>query len=240
MEPIDIQRVTVLTDVHTFGTGYTSKVIYRLHRDVSASGLQSQPGQPNACGIIAVLFADKMLKAPAAQLLMQSYYPNVEYLTDEVFEMVFSSIQEGIDIYSLNFGSAKVPPQLETKEIMLLNSHLDRSIKDEQHYNFDRESGQVLVNCLMTLQVGEILLFYKMGKYKVISAICREDGRALYIFDCQRHTVIEPQTREKEEFGGFLYEVYRDCAPIVSCIVLIQKFSGENFVLGNCTIATLE
>ena len=99
---IDIQQVEIVSDILTSGCGKPTKIMIKLHQSISASGLQDQPGHPNACSVIALLFADKLLNAPQKTLLGVSY--ERYYLSDEAFEMVLSSIREGLEIYGANFS----------------------------------------------------------------------------------------------------------------------------------------
>ena len=222
-------------DDNYFLTGSTTKFVFKLHKSLSATGMPNYSPQPNACGLIALSLADKILKNPYCHL--KSFIddnPASATLPVPVYQMLSSSIQDGINMYCANYGEQAV--KLDASDITMINSHLEYNIKEELEVN---SAGLIntLAYKIMSLQKEEIILFFRWHNYKVWGIINFLGTRNVIIYDSHSHTTCDRNQASHVEYGGFIYQVGKSHWVIIETLMLLEVDCGK--LEGPCKIVVL-
>ena len=231
----DILRVHCSVDEKYFLTGSTAKFVIKLHKSLSATGMPNYSPRPNACGLITFDFAEKVLRNP--------YLPIKSFIDDNpangtlpplAYQMLSSSIQDGINLYCANYGKRFV--KLDVNDITMITSHLEYQIKEEQEINSET-IVYTLASKIMSLQKEEIILLFRWNDYNVWAITNFHGTHNVLIYDSHSHTTHNQNPASPVEYGGFLYQIAKTYWVIIDTLTLLEVDCGK--LEGPCRIVVL-
>ena len=217
--------------------GRSFKHVMKLHPALSADGYcKSQ----RACGLIAFLFADMMIKGPNIELAhiveSTSNPTSISILiSGSMYIRLLKSIKEGADTYIANYGRNKV--DLQPQDIVLIYSQLGFSIKQEIQTD---ETGtfHTLAHHIMQLQETQMILFIRLEDYRAFTIVNIYKNTQVLIFDSQSHKLAEQGETDEVPCGGIIYQMIKGMVKVVECLSLLEEHCGK--LKGPCKIAILE
>ena len=201
-------------------------LIYRFHMTISNSAM-SDRGRPycSSCSLAALLFANKYKVSPC------QLYSHL--VTDELFSQIKKSIIEGTQICKVNFDQKTT--HLEPKQTLLLCSDLHLKMVDE--VSIDAMVTETMLHHIMNLEQDQIVLFYRMEHYKVLSMITTEDGQKVLIFDPQWHSETD-RDGDIHWYGAHLFCSGRTMENANIIMKIIRNYCGD--MKGKIRLAVLK
>ena len=145
-----------------------------------------------------------------------------EFLTHEMYEIISSSLREGLDIYMANYGDNS--RKLYIKDILLLLSHLGLTLSTETV--LPSVSIEYLATCISCVKDRQILVLIRLHDYNMW-CICRniQHGKII-VLDCQSHKVFDCYQSKEIQYGGVIYTISPEYDAIISTLQVMQKYSG--------------
>ena len=209
----ELQEVYTLFDNKFCETGKTNRYIIHLHPTLSVNYLFCSRNNTHACSLITLLFATKI--DHLTQWPFVRFLELAQILINEVYDIVKSAIQEGSDLYLANYGMKA--QCLSAAEIVFLNRHLGLQLIED--IEIESMPAYTVTSYIMNLKAGQILLFIRMNKYNVWSAV-RGNNEDIIIFDCQS------TVRDGRLDGGMIYNMRRNFFVVMQAITYIQDSGG--------------
>ena len=209
----ELQEVYTLLDLTFWENRKTTKYIIHLHPTLCVNHLCYNTNNIHACGLITLQFARKTDRLTPGCLVR--FYDEALILKNEVYEIVKSAIQEGSELYRASYSLQA--HCLSAAEIVFLNRHLGLQLIED--IEIESMPAYAVTSYIMNLKAGQILLFIRMNKYNVWSAV-RSNNEDIIIFDCQS------TVRDGRLDGGMIYHVYRDAVCVMRALMYIEDHSG--------------
>ena len=223
----DTRHVSISKEPEANTMEEASEVLYRFHVSISDSAV-SEHSKPSCqtCSISALLFAYKYKTNPNEMSL--------DGVSDQLFSQVLDSINEASENVHLNFKGRK--DQLGPTDTLQANSHLGLDLVED--IEIDMSYLDTLVPYIFHIEPSQILLLYRMTRYKVLSILGSDDGQKILIFDPQWHWVTKKNSKKTSWYGAYLFCVLKKVEAIEEALFAVKQSCGR--MLGTCKLAILD
>ena len=216
----DEHRVCTELDKVYFQYGSSSKFMLRLDKSLSVTNYPGHKGVPEACGLVALLFAHDVIQSKPLHTWQRC--GSGEYIPLHMYDLLCTALRQGIDTYKMNYG--ETCKSLTVQEILLLLSEKNLTVVEE--WIPPITTIKFITENVLNLKLNEIILIIRMDDYNVWSISRRDFPSDLILLDSQPHNVFNVSENKVVEHGALVVQLALNFHAISRTLSLLENYSG--------------